>query len=360
MSMAYHPQTDGPSECTNQTLEDMLRGCVIDFGGSCDTHLPLAEFSYNNSYHSSVRCAPFKALYGRKCRSPVLWAKIGENRLVGPELVQETTDKVILIKERLKTVRDCQNSYVGNRPKQLGFEVGDKVILEVLSWKGEKYLADSNLYVPIKEIKVNKTLCFVEEPVEIIDREVKSLKRSRVPIVKVHSNSKRGHENFMKTKYSVKQCEATIVVLAIVILLICITMFRPQAFATAPDTLCAIVSSSMSFSKFFFSVTLIASSSYKSSSTEGDVLEGRGVSSKVTLSDSLIFLGLEVGSIRHIQGIGYGVLKFLGVGTTFDIFQNIHILYLEYGVLTSSGYGVLIFFPLWSLVSAGTDTSYLP
>ncbi|GJV40741.1 hypothetical protein Tco_1419181 [Tanacetum coccineum] len=70
--------------------------------------------------------------------------------------------------------------------------------------------------------------------------------------------------------------------------------------------------------------------------------------------------GLEVGSIRRIQGIGYGVLEFLGVGTTFDIFQNIHILYLQYGVLTSSGYGVLIFFPLWSLVSAGTDTPYLP
>ncbi|GKC73404.1 putative reverse transcriptase domain-containing protein [Tanacetum coccineum] len=131
MSMAYHPQTDGQSERTIQTLEDMLRACVIDFGGSWDVHLPLAEFSYNNSYHSSIRCAPFKALYGRKCRSPVLWAKIGESRLIGPELVQETTDKVILIKEKLKAARDCQNSYADNRHKPLGFEVGDKVILEV-------------------------------------------------------------------------------------------------------------------------------------------------------------------------------------------------------------------------------------
>ncbi|GJT88429.1 hypothetical protein Tco_1070146 [Tanacetum coccineum] len=72
------------------------------------------------------------------------------------------------------------------------------------------------------------------------------------------------------------------------------------------------------------------------------------------------FVGLEVSSIRRIQGIRYGVLEFLGVGITFDIFQNIHILYLQYGILTSSGYGVLIFFPLWSLVSAGTDTSYIP
>ncbi|GJY99370.1 putative reverse transcriptase domain-containing protein [Tanacetum coccineum] len=102
MSMAYHPQTDGQSERIIQTLEDMLRACVIDFGGSWDVHLPLAELSYNNSYHSSIRCASFEALYGRKCRSPVLWAKIGESRLIGPELVQETTDKVVLIKEKLK------------------------------------------------------------------------------------------------------------------------------------------------------------------------------------------------------------------------------------------------------------------
>ncbi|GJU97032.1 putative reverse transcriptase domain-containing protein [Tanacetum coccineum] len=94
MSTTYHPQTDGQSERTIQTLEDMLRACVIDFGGSWDVHLPLAEFSYNNSYHTSIRCAPFEALYGRKCRSPVSWAEIREGSLIGPELVQETTDKV--------------------------------------------------------------------------------------------------------------------------------------------------------------------------------------------------------------------------------------------------------------------------
>nr|GEU48567.1 reverse transcriptase domain-containing protein [Tanacetum cinerariifolium] len=84
------------------TLEDMLRACGIDFGGSWDTHLPLAEVSYNNSYHSSIRCAPFEALYGRKCRSPVLWVENEDSRLIGLEMVQETTDKVVLIKERLK------------------------------------------------------------------------------------------------------------------------------------------------------------------------------------------------------------------------------------------------------------------
>ncbi|GJV30851.1 putative reverse transcriptase domain-containing protein [Tanacetum coccineum] len=115
MSMAYHPQMNGQSKHTIKTLEDMLRACVIDFGGSWDTHLPLAEFSYNNSYHSSIRCAPFEALYGRKCRSPVLWAEIGESSLIGPELVQETTDIVVLIKEKLKAARDRQKSYADNR-----------------------------------------------------------------------------------------------------------------------------------------------------------------------------------------------------------------------------------------------------
>ncbi|GJY67510.1 putative reverse transcriptase domain-containing protein [Tanacetum coccineum] len=112
MSTAYHPQTDGQSERTIQTLEDMLRACVMDFGGSWDTHLPLVEFSYNNSYHKSIKCAPFKALYGLKCRSPVIWAEVGESQLIRPEIVQETTKKIMQIKERLKTARDRQKSYV--------------------------------------------------------------------------------------------------------------------------------------------------------------------------------------------------------------------------------------------------------
>ncbi|GJW93425.1 putative reverse transcriptase domain-containing protein [Tanacetum coccineum] len=114
MSTAYHPQTDRQSERTIQTLEDMLRVCVIDFGGSWDVYLPLVEFSYNNSYHTSIRCAPFEALYGRKCRPPVLWAEIGEGSLIGPELVQEMTDKVVVIKEKLKAARDRQKSYADN------------------------------------------------------------------------------------------------------------------------------------------------------------------------------------------------------------------------------------------------------
>ncbi|GJU62960.1 putative reverse transcriptase domain-containing protein [Tanacetum coccineum] len=136
MSTAYHPQTDGQSERTIQTLEDMLRACVMDFGGSWDTHLPLIEFSYNNSYHTSIKCAPFEALYGRKCRSPVIWTEVGESQLIGPEIVQETTEKIFQIKERLKTARSRQKSYADKRRKPLEFEVGDRVLLKVSPWKG--------------------------------------------------------------------------------------------------------------------------------------------------------------------------------------------------------------------------------
>ncbi|GJW81730.1 putative reverse transcriptase domain-containing protein [Tanacetum coccineum] len=102
MSMAYHPQIDGQSERTIQTLKDMLRACVLDFEGSWDVHLPLVEFLYNNSYHSSVRCAPFEALYGRKCHSPIMWAEVKECQLIGPELVKENTEEDLAFKDRHK------------------------------------------------------------------------------------------------------------------------------------------------------------------------------------------------------------------------------------------------------------------
>ncbi|GJW62228.1 putative reverse transcriptase domain-containing protein [Tanacetum coccineum] len=244
------------SERTIQTLEDMLRACVLDFGGSWDVHLPLVEFSYNNSYHSSVRCAPFEALYGRKCRSPIMWAEVGEGQLIGPELVQETTEKISQIKDRLKVARDRQKSYADKRRKPLEFSVGDYVLLKVSPWKGvvrfgkkgklaprfvgpfeivekvgpvayrldlpeelngvhdtfhvsnlKKCLADPTLQVPLDEIRVDAKLNFVEEPVEILEREFKKLKRSRIAIVKVRWNSKRGpeftweREDQMKLKY---------------------------------------------------------------------------------------------------------------------------------------------------------------
>ncbi|GJS62513.1 putative reverse transcriptase domain-containing protein [Tanacetum coccineum] len=204
MSTAYHPQTDGQSERTIQTLEDMLRACVLDFGGSWDVHLPLVEFSYNNSYHSSVRCAPFEALYGRKYRSPIMWAEVGEvspwkgvvrfgkkgklaPRFVGPF---EIIEKVGLIAYRLDLLEELNG-------------VHDTFHVSNL----KKCLADPTLQVPLDEIQVDAKLNVVEEPVEILEREFKKLKRSRIAIVKVRWNSKRGpeftweREDQMKLKY---------------------------------------------------------------------------------------------------------------------------------------------------------------
>ena len=106
LSTSYHPQTEGQTERTIQTLEDMLRACVIDFGGTWDIHLPLVEFSYSNSYHTSIQCAPYEALYGRKCRSPLSWLETGDRQLARPDIVQETTDKISIIKDRLKVAID--------------------------------------------------------------------------------------------------------------------------------------------------------------------------------------------------------------------------------------------------------------
>ncbi|GJR38610.1 putative reverse transcriptase domain-containing protein [Tanacetum coccineum] len=214
MSTAYHPETDGQSERTIQTLEDMLRAST-----------------------------PFEALYGRKCRSPVCWAKVGDARLTGPELVHETTEKIVQIKHRMQAARDRQKSYADVRRKPLEFQVGDRVMLKVSPWKGvvrfgkrgklnpryigpfkvlakvgtvayrlelpqqlsrvhstfhvsnlKKCLSDEPLAVPLDEIHIDDKLHFVEEPVEILDREIKKLRRSRIPIIKVQWNSKRGPE----------------------------------------------------------------------------------------------------------------------------------------------------------------------
>ncbi|GKA50073.1 hypothetical protein Tco_0743146 [Tanacetum coccineum] len=160
-----------------------MRACVINFGGS---------------YHSSIRCAPFEALYGRKCRSPVLWAEIRGSSLIGLELVHETTNKDCLrILERIGLV-----AYRLRLLEELS-SVHDTFHVSNL----KKCLADANLHVPLDEIKVDKTLCFVDEPIEIMDREIKSLKRSKISLVKVRWNSKRGpeftweREDYMKSKY---------------------------------------------------------------------------------------------------------------------------------------------------------------
>nr|GEY15691.1 putative reverse transcriptase domain-containing protein [Tanacetum cinerariifolium] len=106
MSTTYHPETDGQSERTIQTLKDMLRACDIDFGKGWEKHLPLVEFSYNNSYHASIKAVPFEALYGRKCSSPVCWAEVGDAQLTGPEIIHETIEKIVKIQQYLQDARD--------------------------------------------------------------------------------------------------------------------------------------------------------------------------------------------------------------------------------------------------------------
>nr|GEZ67694.1 retrotransposon protein, putative, Ty3-gypsy subclass [Tanacetum cinerariifolium] len=213
MSTAYHPEIDGQSERTIQTLEDMLRACA----------------------------ASFKALYGRKCRSPVCWAEVRDVQLTGPEIIHETTEKIVHIRQHLQASRYQQRSYANVR--LLEFQFGDRVMLKVSLRKGvirlrkqgkpnpryigpfkiferigpvayrielpeelknvhntfhvsnlKKCLSDESLVIPMKELRLDDNLNFIEEPVEIMDREIKQLRQSRIPIVKVRWNYKRGPE----------------------------------------------------------------------------------------------------------------------------------------------------------------------
>ncbi|GKD84101.1 hypothetical protein Tco_1350940 [Tanacetum coccineum] len=193
-------------------------------------------------------------MYEKKCRTTIAWAEVGESKLIGPDIVQETTDKIVQIKERLKVAQDRQKSYADNRRKPLAFSVGEKVLLKVSPWKGvanfnkrnklspryvgpfetverighvayrlrllqefigihdtfhvlnlKKCLADVNLHVSLEEIKIDKGLRFVEEPIKIMDSEVKRLKQSCIPIVKVSWNSRRGHEFTWEHKNEMKR-----------------------------------------------------------------------------------------------------------------------------------------------------------
>ncbi|KAI3729491.1 hypothetical protein L6452_18151 [Arctium lappa] len=243
LSTAYHPQTDGQSERTIQTLEDMLRACALDFQGSWESHLPLIEFAYNNSYHASIKDAPYEMLYGRKCRTPLCWNEVGEKQLAEPELVQLTAEKIVQVRERLKVACDRQMSYTDKRRKDIEFQIGDRVMLMVSPWKCvirfgkkgklsprfikpfeiservrevsyklelheelrsihntfhvsnlRKCLADVEMVVPMDDVRVDEQLNFVEEPEVVVDQKVKRLKTKEINLVKVHWKFHKGRE----------------------------------------------------------------------------------------------------------------------------------------------------------------------
>nr|XP_033516013.1 uncharacterized protein LOC117280405 [Nicotiana tomentosiformis] len=234
LSTAFHPQTDGQPERTIQTLEDMLRACVIDFGGNWDDHLPLIEFAYNNSYQASIGMAPYEALYGRRCRSPVGWFEPAEVPLIGPEFVCEALEKVHLIRERLKAAQNRQKSYSDKRHRDLDFMVSDKVFLKVSPMKGvmrfgrkgklsprfigpyeiiekkgnvayelalpvelssvhpvfhvsmlRKYIHDESHIIPTDTIEIKEGLTYEEVPIEILDRQVRKLRTKDIASKKV-------------------------------------------------------------------------------------------------------------------------------------------------------------------------------
>ncbi|KAL0440135.1 UNVERIFIED_CONTAM: Transposon Tf2-11 polyprotein [Sesamum latifolium] len=233
-STAFHPQTDGQSERTIQTLEDMMRACTMEFKGNWDDHLPLMEFAYNNSFHSSISMAPYEALYRRRCCSPVCWDIEGLRQLEGPELVQKTVEKIQIVKKCLKVAQDRQKSYIDKHRREMEYEVGDKVFLKVSPWKGilrfgrqgklspryigsyeiierigplayrlalpmelsqihdvfhvsmlRRYRSDPSHVIREPEIEISEELAYIEEPMEILDRSVRKLRNKEIPMVKV-------------------------------------------------------------------------------------------------------------------------------------------------------------------------------
>nr|GEV30565.1 retrovirus-related Pol polyprotein from transposon 297 family [Tanacetum cinerariifolium] len=214
MSTAYHPETDRQSERTIQALEDMIRACVIDFGKGWVKHLPLVEFSYNKNYHASIKVAPYEALYGQKCQSPVCWV---ERKPMEFEVGDMVMLKVSPWKGVVRFIKlgKLNPRYIG--PFKVLGKIGDVAYMLELPQELsrvhhtfyvsnlKKYYADEPLAMPLEGVHIDDTLQFMEDPIEIVEREIKRLKRSRIPLVKVHWNSRRGPEFTWECEDSFKQ-----------------------------------------------------------------------------------------------------------------------------------------------------------
>ncbi|XP_058180201.1 transposon Ty3-G Gag-Pol polyprotein [Rhododendron vialii] len=185
LSTAFHPQTDEQSERTIQILEDMLRAYALDFKGSWERHLPLVKFVYNNSYQSTIDMAPYEALYGQPCRSPVCWVELGETSLLGPELVRGTTEKIETIRQRLLAAQSRQKSYVDKRTKPLTFQILEKIgeVTYRLALPPQldrvhnmfhvsmlrKYITHPSHIINRENVELNENVTLEEQPVEIQD-----------------------------------------------------------------------------------------------------------------------------------------------------------------------------------------------
>jgi hypothetical protein len=130
-SSSYHSQTDGQTERVNQIIEDMLRACVLTYGKDWEQSLPYAEFLYNNGYQASLGMSPFEALYGRKCRTPLMWSEVGVHALDGPTLIKEAEERVAKIREKLKAAQSRQKSYSDKKRLEISFNPGDFIYLKV-------------------------------------------------------------------------------------------------------------------------------------------------------------------------------------------------------------------------------------
>ncbi|KAK8655193.1 hypothetical protein V6N13_107783 [Hibiscus sabdariffa] len=223
-STAFHPQTDGRTERVIQILEDTLRGCAIDFRGSWEDFLPLAEFAYNNSYRASIRMAPYEALYGRKCCTPICWTELYDRKTLGPELIQETENTVRLIRDRLKQAFDRQKSYADRRRKDIEFAVGDQVFLKVSPWKkvlrfGRKGKLSPRFIGPYRILERVGTVAYrlelphqlsrihnvFHEPVQILEQDERILRNRRIPMVKVQWSNRSSSETTWETEESMRE-----------------------------------------------------------------------------------------------------------------------------------------------------------